>query len=188
MGASCVHRRAGALYSPRHNRLCWLSHNRADERAYKRHLKARTTEAMPLVRRIPMALKIDSHALTNRVKASFTPVGNCADSPEPLLEPSPAMGHDPEIREATICNRAMMQHISARGGALCVTAVNRQVCGPRHADSARCRAERAVSANLLYGFELFNVQNNSRRRGHQASRLSGARRSHGRGGARESEN
>jgi hypothetical protein len=30
-------------------------------------------------------------------KASFTPVGNSADSPEPLLRPSPATGHAAEI-------------------------------------------------------------------------------------------
>jgi hypothetical protein len=28
---------------------------------------------------------------------SFTPVGSLADSPEPPLEPSPAMGHAAEI-------------------------------------------------------------------------------------------
>jgi hypothetical protein len=36
--------------------------------------------------------------LTNRVTASFTPVGNCPDSPELLLRPSPATGHDAEMR------------------------------------------------------------------------------------------
>jgi hypothetical protein len=35
--------------------------------------------------------------LTNRVKASFTPVGSCADSPGPPLRPSPATGHAAEI-------------------------------------------------------------------------------------------
>ena len=30
--------------------------------------------------------------------ASFTPVGNCPDSPELLLRPSPATGHDAEMR------------------------------------------------------------------------------------------
>jgi hypothetical protein len=30
---------------------------------------------------------------------SFTPVGNSADSPELILRPSPATGHDAEIRE-----------------------------------------------------------------------------------------
>jgi len=80
-----------------------------------------------------MTLEINRCDISNRInfreahmaKASFTPLGNCADSPEPLLEPSPAMVHDPEIRDATICNCAMMHHISARGGALCITAVNR---------------------------------------------------------------
>ena len=40
---------------------------RAEKRAYIRRLKARTTEAMPLAKRIPTVLVIDCRALTNRV-------------------------------------------------------------------------------------------------------------------------
>jgi hypothetical protein len=44
-----------------------------------------------------MAVEIDRRDLTNRVTTSFIPVGNSADSPEPLLRPSPATDHDAEI-------------------------------------------------------------------------------------------
>jgi ABC-type glutathione transport system ATPase component len=36
---------------------------------------------------------------SNTANTSFTLVGNSADSPEPLLRPLPAMGHDAEILE-----------------------------------------------------------------------------------------
>jgi len=48
-------------------------------------LKARETEYIPLVKLTPMVLEIDHRDLTNRVKASFTPVGNEAGSPGPFL-------------------------------------------------------------------------------------------------------
>jgi hypothetical protein len=44
---------------------------------------------------IPMA----AVSVANMARTSFTPVGNSADSPEPLLRPLPAMGHDAEILE-----------------------------------------------------------------------------------------
>jgi hypothetical protein len=37
--------------------------------------------------------------LTNMATTSFSLVGNSADSPEPLLRPSPATGHDAEMLE-----------------------------------------------------------------------------------------
>jgi hypothetical protein len=46
-----------------------------------------------------MALEIRCRALTNRVTTAFTPVGNSADSPERVLRPSPATGHDAEMLE-----------------------------------------------------------------------------------------
>jgi hypothetical protein len=48
---------------------------------------------------IPMALEIDCRDVTHRVTTSFTLVGNSLDSPEPLLRPSPATGHDAEMPE-----------------------------------------------------------------------------------------
>jgi hypothetical protein len=54
---------------------------------------------MCLVTRTPLALEIRHQDLTNRVKTSFTSVGNSADSPEPLLRPAPATGHDAETLE-----------------------------------------------------------------------------------------
>jgi len=60
-------------------------------------LQARETQSIPLVRVAPMTVEIDRRDLPNRVKASFTPVGNSADSPEPPLRPLPATGHAAEI-------------------------------------------------------------------------------------------
>jgi hypothetical protein len=37
--------------------------------------------------------------VANMATTSFTPVGNSADSPEPILSPSSATGHDAEILE-----------------------------------------------------------------------------------------
>src|SRR5262245_49406358 len=105
-------------------------------------------------------------------KASFTPVGNCADSPEPLLELSPTMGRDPEIRQATIYNCVMMQRISSRGGARGVTAVHRQVCRPRHADPARCRAERTcipMAQEMMHEAEISLLRVDRRRHDGSAS-------------------
>jgi hypothetical protein len=36
-------------------------------------------------------------SVTRMAKASFTPVGNSADSPQPILRPSPVTGLDPNI-------------------------------------------------------------------------------------------
>jgi hypothetical protein len=47
-----------------------------------------------------MALEIAPRDLTNRVTTWCTSVGNSADSPEPILRPSPATGHDAEILDA----------------------------------------------------------------------------------------
>jgi hypothetical protein len=35
--------------------------------------------------------------VVNMATTALAPVGNSADSPEPLLRPSPAMGHDAEM-------------------------------------------------------------------------------------------
>jgi hypothetical protein len=43
-----------------------------------------------------MVLEIGHHDLTNRARTSFTSVGSEADSPEPLVKPSPATGHEAE--------------------------------------------------------------------------------------------
>jgi hypothetical protein len=48
-------------------------------------LKARETGAIPLEKLSPLVFKIDRRDLPNRVKTSFTSVGNSADSREPLL-------------------------------------------------------------------------------------------------------
>jgi hypothetical protein len=64
----------------------------------------REREAVAL-RRDGLRLLQKAHAVAKQKHAeashmantSFTSVGNCADSPEPLLRPSPAMGHDAEI-------------------------------------------------------------------------------------------
>jgi hypothetical protein len=60
-------------------------------------LEVSKTYHIPLEKLILRALEIDRRALTNRVKASFTPVGNSADSPQPILRPSPVTGLDPNI-------------------------------------------------------------------------------------------
>jgi hypothetical protein len=62
-------------------------------------MNASNSEAMPLVKGTSMALEIDCRDLTNRVTTSFTSVGNLADSPEPLLRPSPTTGYDAEMLE-----------------------------------------------------------------------------------------
>jgi hypothetical protein len=62
-------------------------------------LKARETEDIPLVTCPRIALEIEGRDLTNRVRTSFTSVGSSADSPEPLLKPSPATDHDAEKLE-----------------------------------------------------------------------------------------
>ncbi len=56
---------------------------------------------MPLVKRTAMTLEIDRRALRNRVTTSFTHVGDSAGSPESILRPSPATGHDAEILEVS---------------------------------------------------------------------------------------
>jgi hypothetical protein len=61
-----------------------VTSKRAEKWSRILRLKARETEAMPLVTRTPMALEIGRRALTNRVKSdedpiSFTPVRNEAD-------------------------------------------------------------------------------------------------------------
>jgi hypothetical protein len=48
-----------------------------------------------------MAWKIAHHDLPNRVMTSFTLVGNSADSPELLLRPLPATGHNAEILDVS---------------------------------------------------------------------------------------
>ena len=53
---------------------------RAAQRACIRRLKARETEDISLVTRIPMASEIDHRDLTNRVTTPFTLVGHAADS------------------------------------------------------------------------------------------------------------
>ena len=45
-----------------------------------------------------MVLEMGHDYLTNRVTTSLTPVGKCADAPEPLLRPSPAAGFTPTRR------------------------------------------------------------------------------------------
>jgi hypothetical protein len=82
-----------------HDRLCWVSQKCAEKRSCTWCLKGRETGAMPLEKLTSMALEIDRRALTNRVTTSFTLVGNSADSPEPLLRPSPATGHDVDMLE-----------------------------------------------------------------------------------------
>jgi hypothetical protein len=52
-------------------RLRWVSQQCAEKPACIRRLKRRTTEAIPLVKHIPMAFEIDRHALTNRVPMFF---------------------------------------------------------------------------------------------------------------------
>jgi hypothetical protein len=42
-------------------------------------LEARETEDIPLVKLTPIVLDMGHYELTNRVKASFTLVGNCLD-------------------------------------------------------------------------------------------------------------
>jgi hypothetical protein len=54
---------------------------------------------MSLVTRTPLALEIGHQDLPNRVKTSFTSVGSSADSPKPILSPSPATDHDAEMLE-----------------------------------------------------------------------------------------
>jgi hypothetical protein len=44
-----------------------------------------------------MTLEIDRGDLPNRVKTSFTSVGDSADSAEPIHRPLPATGHDAEM-------------------------------------------------------------------------------------------
>jgi hypothetical protein len=39
--------------------------------------------------------------LPNRVTTSFMSVGNSADSPAPLLRPSPATGHEADMRDVS---------------------------------------------------------------------------------------
>jgi hypothetical protein len=82
-----------------HDRLCWLSQIRADQRFWMRSLEVRETEDISLVKRTPMVLDVSHCDLPNRVTTSFTPVGNCPDSPKPILRPSPATGHDAEMLE-----------------------------------------------------------------------------------------
>jgi hypothetical protein len=48
---------------PGHDRLRWLSQKRAEKRSCIRRSKARESEAMPLVKRTPMALEMDGCAL-----------------------------------------------------------------------------------------------------------------------------
>jgi hypothetical protein len=50
-----------------------------------------------LVTRMSLAIERSHRDLPNRVKTSFTSVGNSADSLEPLLRWSLAPGHAPEI-------------------------------------------------------------------------------------------
>jgi hypothetical protein len=78
-------------------RLCWLSQNRAEKRSCIKRLKAREIEYILLVAHTLMTWENDRGELTNRVKASFTRVGNSADSPAPFLKPSPATDHEAEI-------------------------------------------------------------------------------------------
>jgi hypothetical protein len=78
-------------------RFCWLTPKRAEKLAYKQCSKARETGAMSLVTRTLLALEIIPRDLPNRVKASFTSVGNSADLPTPLLRLSPATGHVTDI-------------------------------------------------------------------------------------------
>jgi hypothetical protein len=62
-----------------HDRLCWLSQKRAEKRSYIQHLKAREIEHSSVTLTL-MTLEIDHRDLPNRVKASFTLMGNSADS------------------------------------------------------------------------------------------------------------
>jgi hypothetical protein len=61
---------------PRQNRLCCVSQKRAEKQACIQRLRARETEAIPLVTHSSMALAIGRSDLPNRVTVSFTPVWN----------------------------------------------------------------------------------------------------------------
>ena len=63
-------------------------------------LEARGFQDISLVKFTPMVLEMGHDYLTNRVTTSLTPVGKCADAPEPLLRPSPAAGHAANILNA----------------------------------------------------------------------------------------
>jgi hypothetical protein len=54
---------------------------------------------IPLVTPTRLTLEIDHRDLTNRLTTSFTLMGNSADSPEPLLRPSPTTSHDADMRD-----------------------------------------------------------------------------------------
>jgi hypothetical protein len=77
-------------FSPRQNRLCWLSQKRPEKRSHIQRSKAKETESIPLVKCPRMALEIDRRDLTNRVRTSFTSVRTEADrvviaNMEPLM-------------------------------------------------------------------------------------------------------
>ena len=85
---------------PRQNRLCWLIQKRAEEQSCLQCLMARESEYTPLLKLTSRALEIDRHELTNRVKTSFTSVGNCAGWHKLTLRTWPPTGHEAKILSA----------------------------------------------------------------------------------------
>jgi hypothetical protein len=67
------------LNKPCQSRLCWLSQKHAEKQSCIQRLKASQIGLVPLVSLVFMTLQMRHGDLPNRVRASFTSVGNEAD-------------------------------------------------------------------------------------------------------------
>jgi hypothetical protein len=83
---------------PTHSRLILLvKSNMPRQAVLHRTFGGREIAYVLLVTRTFLALEMVLHDFTSRVTTSLTSVGNSAGSPEPIVRPSLATGHDAEI-------------------------------------------------------------------------------------------
>jgi hypothetical protein len=90
-----------------HTRLCGLRQKRTEKQSCIHRLNAKETRYIPLVKFTPMVLETGHRNLTNRVRTSFTLVGNSADSRGPDLADACDARPDWPLETASGCSAAV---------------------------------------------------------------------------------